>query len=87
MAIGVLRAAAESGHCIPGELAVVGFDDIELASYTYPQLTTIVQPKVEMGRRAVLLLAERIVDRARTPRREVLEPTLVVRESSRATVR
>jgi len=87
MAIGVLRAAAESGYRIPGELAVVGFDDIELASYTYPQLTTVMQPEEEMGRRAVQLLAERIADRARPPRREVLETALVVRESSQATAR
>jgi DNA-binding LacI/PurR family transcriptional regulator len=85
MAIGVLRAGAESGHRIPGELAVVGFDDIELASYTFPQLTTILQPKVEMGRRAVQLLVERIADRGRPPCREVLDTALVVRESSQAT--
>jgi LacI family transcriptional regulator len=82
MAIGVLRAAAETGRPVPQALAVVGFDDIELASYTLPQLTTIIQPKVEMGRRAVQLLTERIADKDRPPRREVLATTLVVRESS-----
>jgi LacI family transcriptional regulator len=86
MAIGILRTAAEFGLRVPEDLSVVGFDDIELASYTYPQLTTIVQPKVEMGRRAVQLLTERIAERTRVPRREMCEPVLVVRESTQATV-
>ena len=49
MAIGVLRAAMELGRRIPQDLALVGYDDIELASYTTPPLTTIQQPKKEMG--------------------------------------
>jgi LacI family transcriptional regulator len=82
MAIGALRAAAETGRRVPADLAIVGFDDIELASYTIPPLTTIAQPKLEMGRRAVQLLIERLADKARPSRREVLSTTLVVRGSS-----
>ena len=87
LAIGVLRAAAETGRRIPDEMAVVGFDDIEIASYVFPQLTTISQPKLEMGRRAVLRLLERMTDKTRSPRRDVFAPTLVVRESSQVSAR
>jgi DNA-binding LacI/PurR family transcriptional regulator len=52
-AIGLLHAARAHGLCIPGDLALVGFDDIPFASYVQPPLTTIAQPKPEMGRRAV----------------------------------
>ncbi len=83
MAIGALRAAAETGRQVPADLAIVGFDDIDLASYTIPPLTTIAQPKLEMGRRAVQFLIERLADKARPARREVLPTTLVVRGSSR----
>jgi LacI family transcriptional regulator len=82
MAMGALRAAAEIGQRVPDTLAVVGFDDIDLASYTSPRLTTVAQPKVEMGRRAVQLLIERLADKALAPRKEILLPQLIVRDSS-----
>jgi DNA-binding LacI/PurR family transcriptional regulator len=52
-AIGLLRAARETGLTIPEDLAVVGFDDILLASYVSPSLTTIAQSKAEMGQLAM----------------------------------
>jgi len=52
-AIGLLRAAREAGLNLPQDLAVVGFDDIPFASYVHPPLTTVAQPKVEMGERAM----------------------------------
>ncbi|HJW84616.1 MAG TPA: LacI family DNA-binding transcriptional regulator [Anaerolineae bacterium] len=81
MALGALRAAAEANRRVPADLAVVGFDDIELASYTIPPLTTIAQPKADMGRLAVHILIERMGDKARAPRRELLPTRLVVRGS------
>ncbi len=81
MAMGVLRAAAECGLEVPRHLAVVGYDDIELASYTNPPLTTIRQPKREIGRRAVEMLIERINDRNLPPRRALYPATLIVRGS------
>jgi LacI family transcriptional regulator len=81
MAIGVLRAAGELGRRVPGDLAVVGFDDIELASYTTPPLTTVSQSASEVGRAAVELLLERLADPARPPVRKTLETRLVVRAS------
>jgi LacI family transcriptional regulator len=81
MAIGVLRAAGELGRRVPGDLAVVGFDDIELASYTTPPLTTVSQSASEVGRAAVELLLERLADPGRPPVRRTLETRLVVRAS------
>jgi DNA-binding LacI/PurR family transcriptional regulator len=52
-AIGVLRAARAAGLAVPEELSVVGFDDIPFASYCEPPLTTIAQPKLEMGQQAM----------------------------------
>ncbi|MEU4833056.1 LacI family DNA-binding transcriptional regulator [Streptosporangium sp. NPDC023615] len=56
MAVGVLRAAAERGLRVPGDLSVAGFDDIDLSRATLPMLTTVRQPLQEMGRMAVTLL-------------------------------
>ena len=49
-AIGLMRSAGAAGLSIPGDLAVVGFDDIPFASYVRPSLTTVAQLKAEMGR-------------------------------------
>ena len=57
-AVGLLKAARQSGLAVPRNLAVVGFDDIPLASYVVPSLTTVAQPKREMGRRATEMVLE-----------------------------
>ena len=82
MAIGVLRAAAELGLSVPKDLAVIGFDDIDLASYTQPPLTTIAQPKKTVGETAVRLLLERINQADLPARREILPTTLILRKST-----
>jgi LacI family transcriptional regulator len=87
-AIGLLRAAREAGLGIPRDLSVVGFDDILLASYVCPSLTTIAQPKAEMGRRALQMALALMT--SQDPAAEglsniVVEGQLVVRESSQAT--
>jgi LacI family transcriptional regulator len=82
MAVGVLRAAAELRLKVPGDLSVVGFDNIELASYTAPPLTTVAQPREEIGARAVNMLIDRIKEREREPRRELLKAVLIARGSS-----
>ncbi len=81
MAIGAMRAAAELARRIPEDLAVVGFDDIELAAFATPPLTTVLQPTAEMGRRAVQFLMERFADRGRPHRRETFPTTLTIRAS------
>jgi len=83
MAIGVLRAAREIGLRVPDELAVVGFDNIPLASYVTPQLTTIDQPKYRMGELAAETILRRLKgDLTGGPIRQELEVRLIVRESS-----
>jgi LacI family transcriptional regulator len=82
MAIGALRAAHEVHVRVPAELSMVGFDDIELASYTSPSLTTIAQPKQRIGVLAVDMLLERIMGGRTQPRKVLLQPELRVRSSS-----
>jgi len=82
MAIGAICAAAQGGLVIPRDLSVVGFDDIALAAYSNPPLTTVVQPKHQTGELAARLLLERIAEPGRALQREILQPKLCVRQSS-----
>ena len=85
-AIGALRALRRAGIGVPDAISVIGFDDIELAAWTDPPLTTVRQPTDALGRWAVEhlvdLLAGQPVDNATGP--VLLEPTLVVRDSTAA---
>jgi len=83
MALGALRAAAEAGYSVPRDLAVVGYDNLELTRFTNPPLTTISQPKKEIGARAVHLLVDRISQKSRPPSRLVLAPELIIRRSTK----
>src|SRR5688572_14689355 len=82
MALGALRAAAEADYSVPGGLAVVGYDNLELARFTNPPLTTIAQPKKEIGVQAVNLLVDRMSRKSRPPSRLVLPPELIIRRST-----
>ncbi|HJR81901.1 MAG TPA: LacI family DNA-binding transcriptional regulator [Anaerolineales bacterium] len=82
MALGALRAAAEAGCSVPEDLAVVGYDDLEIAHFTNPPLTTIAQPKKEIGIQAVNLLVDRMSRKNRPPSRLLLPPELIVRRST-----
>jgi LacI family transcriptional regulator len=85
MAIGAIRAVSELGRRVPDDQALVGFDDIELASYTIPPLTTISQPIEMMGEIAANTLIKRIEEDANhEPTRQLLPVKLVVRGSSGA---
>ena len=83
MALGVLRALHERGREVPGEISVVGFDDVPEAAYFWPALTTVNQAFSVLGTRA-LELAVRAIEGERTPTVELVEPTLVVRRSTAA---
>ena len=84
-AIGAIRALKDAGLSVPGDASVVGFDDIQSAAYATPALTTVRQPLAEMGKRGAQVLLERIADREKSfPAEIVMEPTLVVRESTAA---
>jgi LacI family transcriptional regulator len=83
MAIGALSALRESGMAIPEEMAVAGFDDIPLARYMDPPLSSVHVPICELGARAVELLLHGIThknDHAR--RRERIATELVIRRST-----
>lgn len=82
MAIGALSAAHECHLRVPTDLSIVGFDDIELTSFTSPPLTTIAQPKHRIGVLAVDMLLERIKGGRTQPRTALLQPELRVRNSS-----
>lgn len=84
MAVGCISAARELGMHVPSDLSVVGFDDVRLASFTNPPLTTIVQPKVEIGALATQMLLERLVDQEAPPRFKRLDTKLCVRRSTAA---
>jgi LacI family transcriptional regulator len=83
MAIGAMRAARDAGYQIPEDISIVGTDDILLARYSEPPLTTIAQPKQEAGSMAVKLLIERIEKRYKDgPREFILPIELIVRKST-----
>ncbi|WP_298818135.1 LacI family DNA-binding transcriptional regulator [Chloroflexus sp.] len=84
MALGALRALAEAGRQVPTDCAVIGFDDIELASYVNPPLTTIRQDKEALADRAVQFLLERIAN-PNLPARAHLVPTTLVERLSGGT--
>jgi LacI family transcriptional regulator len=81
MAIGAICAASQKKLRIPQDVAIIGCDDIALASFTNPSLTTVAQPKHEMGAAAVEMLVERIKDKSKPPTRQLLPTELVLRDS------
>ena len=82
-AIGAIRALTDAGLAVPGDVSVVGFDDIQSAAYATPSLTTVRQPLTEMGRRGAQVLLERIANRDKEyPAEIVMAAELVVREST-----
>ena len=84
MAFGALTAAREAGIVVPEQLSIVGFDDIDLAAFSAPPLTTVVQPKVRIGTLAAELLLERVETNRSEARHVILEPQLMVRGSTSA---
>jgi LacI family transcriptional regulator len=82
MAIGAICAIKEAGMRVPQDISVVGFDDIALASFYSPKLTTVIQPKYKMGKLAASMLIERIKNKEMAPRRKLLKTELIIREST-----
>jgi len=84
IAIGLLQAAFQMHTEVPGQVSLVGFDDIDISAYTIPPLTTVRQAGFEMGRAAANLLLDMIEQERSGDDIEdvVLEPTLVVRQST-----
>ncbi len=86
MALGALQAARHAGLRVPGDLGIVGFDDIPEAAYFYPPLTTVRQSLSELGGEAVRLLTRVLEAQQREepfpPEVRWVEPEIIVRESS-----
>ena len=81
-AIGALNAIEERGLKVPDDITLVGYDNTSLAALRHLSLTTVHQPRLEMGQMAVSMLIERIEEGRTRPRRAVLTPSLVVRGTS-----
>jgi LacI family transcriptional regulator len=82
MAIGAIQAIRERGQSVPGDVSVIGFDDVDLAAATDPPLTTVHQPVRGKGETAVLMLLSVIEGRDAAPGHQRLETRLVVRSST-----
>ncbi|KMY58097.1 LacI family DNA-binding transcriptional regulator [Geobacillus stearothermophilus] len=81
MAIGAIKAVRHRGGRVPDDVAVVGFDDIQMASIFEPSLTTIAQPMFEIGQKAMELLLALIEGTSARRRQLVLPDRLVIRDS------
>jgi len=81
MALGLLRAFSEAGVSVPGDVNVVGFDDVPEAAYFSPPLTTVRQDFIELGRRTFGLLLEEMAGKASVGE-SLVEARLVVRSST-----
>ncbi|RZU62889.1 LacI family DNA-binding transcriptional regulator [Zhihengliuella halotolerans] len=82
MAFGLLRAFTELGRRVPDDVSVVGFDDIALAAYASPPLTTVRQSFEETGCRAVRHLLRHISDPETDHVPELVEPELIIRSTT-----
>ncbi len=83
LALGAMQVIQKKKYHIPKDFCIIGFDDIRLASFVYPPLTTIRQPMLEMGALAVKMLLKIIEEGEFNQKKEVLEPKLIIRESCR----
>ncbi len=82
MAIGVLKTVRAAGLRVPDDLSIVGFDAIEYADYCEPALTTVHQPRREIGSRAAELLVEAMAGNSPEPIAVTLEAQLLIRQST-----
>ena len=87
MAIGAMRAVRDAGLRIPENVAFVGFDDLPIATLSDKQLTTIRQPVVPFGAKAVEILIDLIENGINPPRHIIMDTELVIRESCGASYR
>ena len=81
MAYGALQAITEAGLNVPDDVGIIGFDDLEFSSLTNPPLTTIRQPRYQMGQKAMEVLTDILRDEAENGIKIPLAPELIVRRS------
>lgn len=81
-ALGAMMAVKEAGLKVPGDISVIGYDDISYAAMSDPPLTTVEQPKYERGRDATLALIERINRQREETLHIAYRPKLILRSST-----
>ena len=81
-AVAAIKRFSEAGISIPRQLSVIGMDDIEIAQYVTPMLTTVSIPKIEMGKVALCTLMDRINKAHQLPMKIFLPHKLLIREST-----
>jgi LacI family transcriptional regulator/LacI family repressor for deo operon, udp, cdd, tsx, nupC, and nupG len=79
-AIGLLAACHKHGISVPGDLSIIGFDDIDVTAYTTPQLNTIRQPRFELGRKAMQMMLALL--NGKEPENQFLPAELIVRQTT-----
>ncbi|WP_226527142.1 LacI family DNA-binding transcriptional regulator [Metabacillus niabensis] len=82
MAMGAIKAVKDSYLSVPEDVAIVGFDNIKMSSVIEPNLTTINQPKYEIGKKAMELLLKLINGESLQKKKFVMKDELIIRESS-----
>jgi len=80
MAIKIMRLLESRGHRVPDEFSIIGYDDLDIASWVSPSLTTIAQPKVELGRISALKILGLLEGKSTTE--TVIKPELIIRKST-----
>lgn len=81
-AIGIIKALRKNGVSVPGDIAVMGYDDIPAAEVVEPALTTVRQPKLEMGDFAINMLLDKVEGREKDTKHKELMSKLIIRESA-----
>ena len=81
MAVGAIRALKDAGLQVPGDCAVVGFDDIEISAFWEPSLTTVRQPRFDIGKTAFLKLLKLMHHQPLIHVQDILDYEIVIRES------
>jgi DNA-binding LacI/PurR family transcriptional regulator len=82
IAVGVVKALKEAGLAIPGDAAVVGFDNLDMAKIVDPELTTIHTDKEQIGKRAVTCLFDLLEKRELPEKTLIVQTKLMVRQST-----
>lgn len=81
MAMGAICAADEMGLRVPQDISVIGYDNVRNARYFTPALTTVHQPKAQLGEKALEMLLDRITSKREEPQTIEVQPTLIERRS------
>jgi len=79
-AMGLLAACHKRGVFVPDNLSIIGFDDIDMSAYTIPPLTTIRQPRFELGQRAMQMMLDLLA--GQEPENQIVPGELVVRQTT-----